>query len=314
MPRLTSEPSTPIRTMDELMALAYAMEKESADRYAALAVRMREAGRQDLAAVFDRLVREETGHMDMVVGWSQQALHHAPPADEHAPKGVFDDEGAALVSPELQDAYHSFAMAVRNEERAFAFWSYVAADAPTTEIREAAERMAHEELEHARILRRERRKAFFAQRAHEPVLSDARSLGAIENDVAAALEQLAESASGRTRQDFRMLAAEARRMAQDLETDPLDELPQPAPRPCLRWRRYANGWRNSMSRRERDPAFAGRAPPRAGAGDRRHQAPRSRAASRGRRLLIPHSDRRGRRNFRPCPALNGIRGWRYFHA
>ena len=232
MPRLTSEPSTPIRTMDELMALAYAMEKESADRYAALAVRMREAGRQDLAAVFDRLVREETGHMDMVVGWSQQALHHAPPADEHAPKGVFDDEGAALVSPELQDAYHSFAMAVRNEERAFAFWSYVAADAPTTVIREAAERMAHEELEHARILRRERRKAFFAQRAHEPAPSDARSLGAIENDVAAALEQLAESASGRTRQDFRMLAAEARRMAQDLDTDPLDELP-PAGAPSM---------------------------------------------------------------------------------
>lgn len=222
MPRLTSEPSTQVRSMDELMAVAFAMEKESADRYAALAARMRAAGREDLAAVFDRLVREEAGHMDMVVAWSQQALHHAPPAAEQAPEGVFDDEGAALVSPELQDAYHSFAMAVRNEERAFAFWSYVAAGAPTPEIREAAERMAREELEHARTLRRERRKAFFAGRTGKPVTT-LRSLAAVEREVAAGLEALAASGAGPATGDYRALAAEARRLADGLDAAPLGE-------------------------------------------------------------------------------------------
>ena len=55
-------------------------------------------------------------------------------------------------------------MAVRNEERAFAFWSYVAAHAEVAEVRQAAETMAHEELGHVSILRRERRNAFHAER------------------------------------------------------------------------------------------------------------------------------------------------------
>ena len=144
MTRLTSEPTASIRSMDELLAVAMAMEKESAERYAGLAERMRAAGRRELAEVFDRLVGEETGHIDMVEGWSQQILRHAPeplPA-EAMPEGVFDEESLGLISPELVDAYRSLAIAVRNEERAFAFWSYVAANGETAEIREAAERMA----------------------------------------------------------------------------------------------------------------------------------------------------------------------------
>src|SRR5262245_44687253 len=158
MSRLTSEPTASIRSMDELLAVAMAMEKESADRYAGLAKRMRAAGRQELADVFDRLVREETGHIDTVVSWSRQVIHRSPKVlpPEAAPHDVFDDEAIGLVSPELVDAYRSFAVAVRNEERAFAFWSYVAANAETTEMREAAERMARDELEHAKSLRRER--------------------------------------------------------------------------------------------------------------------------------------------------------------
>ena len=51
-------------------------------------------------------------------------------------------------------------MAVRNEERAFAFWSYVAGFATDPEIKKAAEAMAHEELGHVATLRKERRRAY----------------------------------------------------------------------------------------------------------------------------------------------------------
>lgn len=51
-------------------------------------------------------------------------------------------------------------MAVRNEERAFAFWSYVAAYSKDSEIKQAAEAMAHEELGHVSTLRKERRRAY----------------------------------------------------------------------------------------------------------------------------------------------------------
>jgi rubrerythrin len=55
-------------------------------------------------------------------------------------------------------------MAVRNEERAFTLWSYIAAQAEEKEIQPAAERMAHEELGHAWLLRRARRAAYRAER------------------------------------------------------------------------------------------------------------------------------------------------------
>ena len=64
-----------------------------------------------------------------------------------------------LVTP-----YQALASAVRHEQRSFAFWSYVAAHAEADEVKAAAERMALEELEHTALLRRERRKAFHADR------------------------------------------------------------------------------------------------------------------------------------------------------
>ena len=50
--------------------------------------------------------------------------------------------------------YRALAMAVRNEERAFAFWSYVAAYSEDSEIKKAAEAMAREELGHVSTLRK----------------------------------------------------------------------------------------------------------------------------------------------------------------
>jgi rubrerythrin len=233
MTRLTFEPTAPIHSMEELLAVAMAMEKESAERYAALAERMRAAGRQDLADVFDRLVREETGHIEMVAGWSQQALHHIPgllPPDA-MPQGVFDDENLKFVSPELVDAYRSWAVAVRNEERAFAFWSYVAANGETAEIREAAERMAREELEHAKTLRRERRKAFFRERRLSPTVQEPHDLSRLEMEVCTRLEEYADMNGKKT--EYRDLALEARMLSLDLASNPLQAPPpvgSPPPR------------------------------------------------------------------------------------
>ncbi len=225
--RLTSEPSTPIRSMDELLAVAMAMEKESADRYADLAARMRAAGRQELAEVFDRLVREESGHIDMIAGWSQQLRHHKPGTltAEAMPHGVFDDENMALVSPELLDAYRSLAIAVRNEERAFAFWSYVAAQGASPEIRDAAERMAREELEHAKTLRRERRKAFVRHRHEMATGQEPYDLPLLELEVSRALEERYRM-NGK-QGEYRDLAEEARMLSSDLAADSLQD-PAPA--------------------------------------------------------------------------------------
>ncbi|MGE3874926.1 MAG: ferritin family protein [Parvibaculaceae bacterium] len=232
MIRLTSEPSTPIRSMDELLAVAMTMEKDSAGRYADLAERMRAAGRPELAEVFDRLVQEERGHIGMIAGWAQQLRRHVSetlPA-RTAPQNVFDDENLALVSPELLDTYHALAIAVRNEERAFAFWSYMAAHGASPEIREAAERMAREELEHAKTLRRERRKAFFRRRQDAVAAREPSDLPALELEVCKALEERFRMNGGQG--EYRDLAEEALRLSRDLAANPLrDPMPAGPPPP-----------------------------------------------------------------------------------
>ena len=233
MSRLRSEPRASMRSMAELLAVAMEMEQESVQRYAVLAKRMRAAGHRELAGVFDRLVREETGHIEMVVNWSRQVTQKTPevlPAGA-VPQDVFDDENIGLVSPELVDAYRSFAIAVRNEERAFAFWSYVAAQGASPEIREAAEQMAREELEHAKTLRRERRKAFFKDRRLLPGVRGTCDLPSLEMEVCKHLEEYAKMNGNRS--EYRDLALEARRLSLDLASDPLEDLAsigQPPPR------------------------------------------------------------------------------------
>jgi rubrerythrin len=193
--------------MDALLALARAMEQEAITGYVALAERMRHEGRPDLAAVFEVLTAEEEGHLGNVDRWIAQSDVAIPPAVAlHEP--MFDDEGTALVAPELLNSYRAFSMAVRNEERAFVLWTYVSAHAPSEEIRQAAERMAREELGHVATLRRERRRAFHDLRRSgvRPVRGE---IAALELRLSDHLEGRAIRATAKDAGRFRDLAVEA---------------------------------------------------------------------------------------------------------
>ena len=167
MSLLTSEPYGSVDSMEELFAIAAEMEQAAIDGYSSLALRMRRENRPDLAEVFDRLVEEERMHRVNVDRWSDEVTGKAPDKSRLGwdPGPSFDDEGAGMVAPELLSAYRAFAIAVRNEERAFAFWSYLAARAGSAELQAACEQMAREELGHVATLRRERRRAFHLEKS-----------------------------------------------------------------------------------------------------------------------------------------------------
>jgi len=160
---LMSEPAGMVGSLDELFALANAMEEEAANRYTKLAEDMRRQNKHALADVFTRLAAAEREHVDSVTRWSQARRGKAPdPAlvRWEAPE-TFDAEMAMEIgTSRLATPYRALAMAVRNEERAFAFWSYVAAYSEDSEIKRAAETMAREELGHVSTLRKERRRAY----------------------------------------------------------------------------------------------------------------------------------------------------------
>lgn len=165
---LMSEPAGTPESLDELFALASAMEEEAANQYTKLAEDMRRQNKGSLAEVFAQLAAAERGHVDSVAGWSRSRRGKAPdPAlvRWEAAK-IFDAETAREIgTSRLATPYRALAMAVRNEERAFAFWSYVAAYSRDSEIKQAAEAMAREELGHVSTLRKERRRAY--HREHE---------------------------------------------------------------------------------------------------------------------------------------------------
>jgi rubrerythrin len=162
--------STPplVESAEELMALACAMEKEAARRYRELAARMRLRGEGRLAALFDFFAGVEDKHATQIA--DRSLASGRPPLDAgrarwEVPEN-FDEEAG---SSRLLTPYRALAVAVRNEERAFTFYSYLAAAAPDDRTRKIAEELAKDELGHAWLLRRERRKAY-----HEEISSGQR--------------------------------------------------------------------------------------------------------------------------------------------
>ncbi len=144
------------------MDVAVGMEHEAALRYGQLAGIVARQGKSDLAALFGRLAELEKAHEDELTQWAERDGLRAPQPvqfDWRMPETSDQAEGAQLFGP-----YEALAVAVRNEERAFAFYTYVAASALTEEVRRRAEGMAREELEHVSLLRRWRREAFHASR------------------------------------------------------------------------------------------------------------------------------------------------------
>ena len=227
MSLLKAEPSAAVKSMDELLVIAYAMEQEAIAGYSELAERMRREDNLALAAVFERLVAEERTHLENVSHWSERVSGKLPEVStpHRELDSLFDDEGAATVAPELLSAYRAFSMAVRNEERAFLFWTYVASRAPSDELRRAAEQMAREELGHISTLRRERRHAFHVQRVQQSAAQQGWNMVALERRLSELLEGSATTLREGRAAEMRDLALDARGRAEGVEAASLGDPP-----------------------------------------------------------------------------------------
>jgi len=111
--------------------------------------------------------------------------------------------------------YRALSMAVRNEERAFAFWSYVAGFAQDLEIKKAAEAMAREELGHVAILRKERRRAYHSEYDKTRAGQQAGDIdaGVLERRLAAHLAVLERRVEGESANRARELHRETKNMS-----------------------------------------------------------------------------------------------------
>ena len=170
-----------IETVADLAALGRALERAAGRKYEALAEQMERHGRKATAALFRHFAETERGQVRAVKEWA--ARHGLPPAlDDGAAERLLrlanaqgrrgrDDAESDLWArdPYLSTPYRALAYAVRNAERTFRLYSYLASAAAVPEVRVIAESLATEELDHANLLRAERRRAYHAERARGPL-------------------------------------------------------------------------------------------------------------------------------------------------
>ncbi|HLO78822.1 MAG TPA: ferritin family protein [Magnetospirillum sp.] len=160
-------PIPDVGSVDELMSIAVAMEAEAARRYDQLARRVGARGQDELAALFARLAQLEREHQHGLERWAGREMRPTPMAARfgwHLPETFGDEADERPLDP-----YLALAVAVRNEERAFAFYSYLSAQcAATPALRARAESLAREELAHVALLRGMRRQAFHRRERRPP--------------------------------------------------------------------------------------------------------------------------------------------------
>ncbi|TIO52366.1 MAG: hypothetical protein E5X80_07905 [Mesorhizobium sp.] len=162
MKRLSEEPNVQLRDVPQLLGLATAMEETTAQRYQRLAARMERLNEREVAGTFSALVEEQRDHLEEIARRSIE-LTGAPPPALADPRGLpseisrsWDEaEASALLTP-----YRALGVAVDNEMLAFAFYSYVAAQSDDATVRATAEWLAGKALDHAALLREERRRAY----------------------------------------------------------------------------------------------------------------------------------------------------------
>ena len=163
---LSKDPETSVASLSELVGIAHAIEVEAVRRYTWLAAEMDRRGESETAETFRQLAAEEGGHITAVERWAGGLGESVPPPGAVAWRLPADlasswDEAAAssLLTP-----FRALAIAVDNEQRAFAYFSYLAARADDPWLAAQAEALAQQELRHAALLRTWRRAAWHRDR------------------------------------------------------------------------------------------------------------------------------------------------------
>jgi rubrerythrin len=178
----------PVKTTGDLLAIAGAMERAAATRYALLSDSMRRFGHDHVADVFQSLAEEECSHVEQVDHLMAGLKSQGPVADVDQwslpDTFILEQTGAAAsLTP-----YEALSIAVKGEERAFSFWTYVATEAESEDVKAQAEMLARQELAHAAKLRIERRRAFHADTVPKQKLPPAPVDAATVNAVIATRE------------------------------------------------------------------------------------------------------------------------------
>lgn len=163
---LTAVPPAPVRSLSELYAIAYDQAQKAARQYGTLATQTDER-LLPVRPVFEVLATRERDRCTRLSAACLAACGKLPdasdlrwtPIDLVPAAEIADIGNSSLSSP-----YTAWALAARQRQRGFVFWTYVIALAEDSLVRKTAEELAREALSDGNQLRRERRLAWRAER------------------------------------------------------------------------------------------------------------------------------------------------------
>ncbi|GAB4360131.1 MAG: ferritin family protein [Gammaproteobacteria bacterium] len=141
-----------IRSVEELLAHANALETEAEQRYSMLADQMEAHNNVDVALLFRKMAEIEGKHIQRVDELSQDfEVPHIAPWDlqweGEAPEAIDSSDVHYLMTP-----YHALQLALRHEKRAADFFAELVETVDNEAVRKMARQLADEEFEHVRLL------------------------------------------------------------------------------------------------------------------------------------------------------------------
>jgi rubrerythrin len=154
-----SKDAPEISSLADLLAVAYQIEADAADRYELLASQMETHNNPELVAAFRDLARAEGIHRDEIrrvagdIDVVARASEIARWSRGESPEEV--DIGAAHY---LMTPWHALQLALAGEQRALDYFSSVANTAEDPAIKKLAEEFVEEEAEHVNLVHRLLRK------------------------------------------------------------------------------------------------------------------------------------------------------------
>jgi rubrerythrin len=142
-----------VRSVNELMAYAYALEIEASERYAEFAEVMEAHNNLEVAELFRKLARIEHKHAEQILeemGWTSPPK---PPSTGYRWETVEGPETGDVTDLHyLMQPYHALQIALHNERRAEKFFAGLVKKASAGSVRKAAIEFMEEETEHVRLV------------------------------------------------------------------------------------------------------------------------------------------------------------------
>ena len=146
--------SKTINSVGELLAHARVMETEAFECYEDLAGQMEVHNNKEVAELFRKIAEEEKKHIDKVDARAgDDKLPHIAPWEFKA----FETESHGLTGARevhyMMTPYHALALALRAEERSYAFFSQVVETAKDDKVLEMARDLQEEERLHVELIK-----------------------------------------------------------------------------------------------------------------------------------------------------------------